>query len=153
MRPAERPSELPRIRPAVAADAPALAALEAMAFPHPWTSLQLVSELRQATALGWVAEDAAGTAGYSLFRRVLDEAELLRLAVAPARRRQGLATALVEQGLAALRDGGCAAAFLEVREDNRGAISFYERSGWQRAGRRNRYYPDGTDALLFRRPL
>jgi [ribosomal protein S18]-alanine N-acetyltransferase len=60
---------------------------------------------------------------------------------------------LVEQGLAELRAAGCATVFLEVRADNAPAIGFYERGGWHAAGRRARYYPDGVDALLYRRAL
>jgi [ribosomal protein S18]-alanine N-acetyltransferase len=145
------------VRRAVRADAAAIAMLERECFPHPWTELQVLGELTQPAPFCWVASAAAGDGatlvGYALFRRVLDEAELLRLAVAPSRRRLGLAAALVEGGLAELRASDCAVAFLEVREDNAGAIGFYEANGWHRAGRRTRYYPDGADALLYRRSL
>ncbi|HET9768161.1 MAG TPA: ribosomal protein S18-alanine N-acetyltransferase [Thermoanaerobaculia bacterium] len=142
------------VRSAVAGDAEAMAALEPTAFPHPWSRAQLASELAGAQSLGLVAHDASGAlAGYVIFRRVLDEAELLRLAVRREHQRLGLATALVARGLVELRAGGCAVAFLEVRADNDAAIRFYERTGWETAGRRSRYYPDGTDALLYRRAL
>jgi len=138
----------------VAADAGAMAALELASFPHPWTRAQVASELALASSLALVAHDADGAlAGCVLFRRLLDEAELLRLAVARERQRRGLATALVARGLDELRAAGCATAFLEVRADNAAAIGFYERGGWQFAGRRSRYYPDGVDALLYRRVL
>lgn len=131
----------------------AMAALEVLAFPHPWTPDQLAVELQGLASLGLIAEDGGELLGYALFRRVLDETELLRLAVVPGRRRGGLASALVERGLSTLRAAGCAVAFLEVREDNAGAIGFYQASGWHAAGRRPRYYPDGADALLYRRAL
>ena len=131
-----------------------MAALELASFPHPWTRTQLASELALASSLALVAHDADGTlAGYVLFRRMLDEAELLRLAVTRERQRLGLATTLVARGLDELQTAGCATAFLEVRADNQPAIGFYERNGWQTAGRRARYYPDGVDALLYRRAL
>ena len=136
------------------ADADAMTALELASFPHPWTRAQLSSELAHPSSLALVANDADGTlAGYVLFRHLLDEAELLRLAVVRQRRRRGLATALVARGLDELRTAGCATAFLEVRADNTPAIGFYERSCWQTAGRRARYYPDGVDAVLYRRAL
>jgi [ribosomal protein S18]-alanine N-acetyltransferase len=142
------------LRSALAGDAEAMAALEPAAFPHPWSRAQLASELAGTPSLGLVAHDASGAlAGYVLFRRILDEAELLRLAVRRQHQRLGLATTLVSRGLAELRSGGCAVAFLEVRADNDAAIRFYERTGWEAAGRRSRYYPDGTDALLYRRAL
>jgi len=131
-----------------------MAALELAAFPHPWTRAQLASELAHASSLALVAHDADGAlAGHVLFRRMLDEAELLRLAVVRQRQRRGLATALVARGLDELRTAGCVTAFLEVRADNHPAIELYERSGWQTAGRRARYYPDGVDAVLYRRTL
>jgi ribosomal-protein-alanine N-acetyltransferase len=139
------------MRHAVAEDVEALARLELTSFPQPWNRLQLAAELRQPGALGLVAEEAGRIAGYALFRRVLDEAELLRLATDESWRRRGLATMLVERGLAQLRGAGCANVFLEAREDNAGAVAFYAGMGWQLDGRRKRYYADGADALLFRR--
>lgn len=138
----------------MAADADSIAALELASFPHPWTRAQLSSELALGSSLAFVAHDGDGSlTGYVLFRRILDEAELLRLAVTENRRHLGLATALVARGLDELRAAGCATAFLEVRADNAPAIGFYERAAWQIAGRRSRYYPDGCDAVLYRRPL
>jgi len=153
----DAPLAVVRVRAAVPGDAAAIAMLERESFPHPWTELQVLGELTHPAPFCWVAStsgaDGAPLAGYALFRRVLDEAELLRLAVAVSLRRRGLAEALVERGIAELRAHDCETAFLEVREDNAGAIGFYEATAWTLAGRRRRYYPDGTDALLYRRSL
>jgi ribosomal protein S18 acetylase RimI-like enzyme len=104
--------------------------------------------------------DAAATApheepiaGYALFRRVLDEAELLRVAVAPAARRHGIAHLLVGRGLRELAADGVRVCFLEVRAGNAAAIALYEALGFALAGRRPGYYPDGETALVFARPL
>ena len=134
-----------------------MAAIERTVFPHPWTAAQLAQELRLPSGLALVAETipaaASGIAGFALFRRVLDEAELLRLAVTPGWRRRGVGEALVRRGLALLRHEGARSVFLEVRADNAAAIGFYAAGAWQSAGHRVRYYPDGVDALLFRRDL
>jgi len=143
----------PTLRGGTPADAEALAALELAVFPHPWTAPQLAHELRLPSALAVVAEAAREVAGFALFRRVLDEAELLRLAVAAPLRRRGLASALVARGLALLQRAGVRSVFLEVRADNAPAIGFYEAAAWKAAGRRARYYPDGVDALLYRREI
>jgi ribosomal-protein-alanine N-acetyltransferase len=149
----------PVLRAAQETDAPALAALEELVFPHPWTAAQLASELRlpTAVALAVVAPSngraPSGVIAFALFRRLFDEAELLRLAVLPEWRQRGLARELVEHGLARLRQLGVASAFLEVRADNATAIRFYERGGWTLTGHRARYYPDGAHARLYRRAL
>ena len=80
----------------------------------------------------------------------MDEIELLALAVVPAARRQGIATALHQVMLSALAP---AVAYLEVRADNHEAQALYRRLGYRDSGQRKAYYanPDGsrTDALLM----
>ncbi len=85
--------------------------------------------------------------GFVAYRVVLDEGEILNLAVEAAARRQGVAAAL----LGAVRPLA-AEWFLEVRESNVGARSLYERLGFALCGRRTRYYSDGEDATLYRWP-
>jgi ribosomal-protein-alanine N-acetyltransferase len=41
---------------------------------------------------------------------------------------------------------------LEVRADNCGALALYSGHGFREVGRRRRYYPDGSDAVLMERP-
>ncbi|GAA0791483.1 ribosomal protein S18-alanine N-acetyltransferase [Marinobacterium sediminicola] len=94
--------------------------------------------------------------GYCLFSRVLDEAELLRIAIAPDARQRGLGARLLSHAETALRESGTAQLFLEVRLSNQPAQQLYRRAGWQQSGRRKDYYPlaDGReDALIFSRTL
>jgi ribosomal-protein-alanine N-acetyltransferase len=77
------------------------------------------------------------------------EAELLRMAVDPARRGEGWGRSLLEACQRDLANAGMVNLFLEVRAGNAAAIQLYRRCGWQRCGRRGGYYPDGEDALLF----
>jgi ribosomal protein S18 acetylase RimI-like enzyme len=78
------------------------------------------------------------------------EAELLRIAVDPAHRGQGLGRTLLEACQRDLAAAGMVNLFLEVRAANAAAIQLYRRCGWERCGLRAGYYPDGEDALLFR---
>jgi len=39
--------------------------------------------------------------------------------------------------------------WLEVHEENRAAIRFYERHGFVKVSRRSNYYPDGKAALNY----
>ena len=101
---------------------------------------------------GWVAEQEGKVVGFLVARRMADEMEILNVAVEPALRRRGVARRLLEATLAFGRASGAKRAFLEVRESNAGAISFYVRQGFAPAGRRPRYYADPPeDALVLAR--
>ena len=71
------------------------------------------------------------------------------LAVDPARRRTGVATALLLELFERVGDDN-ARFTLEVRTSNAPAIDLYERFGFRTAGTRRRYYQDnGEDALIM----
>ena len=72
----------------------------------------------------------------------------MNVAVDPERRREGIATALIER---LFEEAGAEARYtLEVRVSNHGAIAMYERFGFRAAGHRRRYYHDnGEDALIM----
>ena len=129
-----------------------LAALHAEAFGSPWDARAFTNLLAQPGVLLGVEAD-----GFILIRVVLDEAEILTLAVRPDARRQGLGRRLVERACVAAEDAGAASLFLEVAEDNAAARALYARAGFVEIGRRKAYYPgpDGRriDALALRRDL
>ncbi|HSS76356.1 MAG TPA: ribosomal protein S18-alanine N-acetyltransferase [Thermoanaerobaculia bacterium] len=139
------------IRPARAEDLDRIAVLEEAAFEDSWPRELLSYELTHSRTFLLVAsrDDEAPLPGYVLFHYVAGEAELLRLAVEPVERRQGLGRLLVERGLERLRQESIQACFLEVRKDNEAAIQLYRGMGFERVGRRRGYYRDGTDALIL----
>ncbi len=155
-----------RLRAAVPDDLDRLAELEQLCFPDPWPIHLVGQELRNPSTLVLVvlAESAAPAmpeasewdapvAGYASFRQGGGEAELLRLAIDPGARRQGLARTLIDAGLERLRPAGVERCFLEVRPDNEPAIACYLAMDFRYAGRRPGYYRDGTDALVYARTL
>lgn len=80
-------------------------------------------------------------AGFCSWRQTAPgEAELLNLAVDPAFRRRGVASALLE----ALHARTQCMVFLEVAAPNTAAIALYRRHGWEQVGIRPGYYSDGT---------
>ncbi len=99
---------------------------------------------------------AAKSTGFSLVRTVAGESELLLIAVAPDRHRQGIGTALLDDFLARARDAGATRVHLEVRDGN-AATSMYQAAGFAPVGRRRNYYraSDGQrfDALTFARAI
>lgn len=139
-----------RLRPGTAADLAALCAVETAATSIPWSSGQLADSLTRHRML--LAEGAGRVLGYAVFRELIDEAELLNIAVLPDARRQGIGRVLLGGVRAALApEVHCL--HLEVRAGNAPAIALYEREGFVRVGVRRGYYPaaDGReDALLMR---
>ncbi|WP_182524492.1 ribosomal protein S18-alanine N-acetyltransferase [Nocardioides dongkuii] len=100
-----------------------------------------------------VAEVDGVVVGHAVVSAVADIAELQRIAVTPAHRRSGLATALLDEGCRLARQEGADRLLLEVREDNLGALRFYAALGFVEVDRRARYYRDGTTAVVLRRAL
>jgi ribosomal-protein-alanine N-acetyltransferase len=96
-------------------------------------------------------------AGFIVSRLAAGEAEILSVAVAPARRSRGLAGKLLDLHLRRLAGLGVTAVFLEVDEDNAPARRLYGRAHFRDVGRRPAYYarPEGppANALVLRRDL
>jgi len=94
--------------------------------------------------------------GFALSRRVLDEEELLLLAVDPAKRGHGVGARLLQRVLQGARERGVRRLFLEMRDGN-GAETLYRRYGFSPVGRRRHYYRRGSgaprDAITFARAL
>jgi ribosomal-protein-alanine N-acetyltransferase len=96
-----------------------------------------------------VAEADGTVVGHAVASAAGDVAELQRIAVAPAYRRSGVASALLaEVARRALADGALRL-LLEVREDNAAARAFYEAHGFGEVGRRPAYYRDGAAAVVL----
>lgn len=133
------------------AHAAALAAIHAGAFPatEAWSARSFATQLALPGVFALI--DPAG--GMVLARAVAGEAEILTIGVAPAARRQGVGARLLAAAMDIAAGGGAQEIFLEVSAANPAAQALYRAAGFAEAGRRRAYYPDGSDALLLRRPL
>ena len=78
--------------------------------------------------------------GFVLTRRIIDEAEILTIAVTDIMRSQGLGHALCLQCFDLLAKHGTSKIFLEVREDNFPAQALYKKLGFVKTGQRRNYY-------------
>jgi ribosomal-protein-alanine N-acetyltransferase len=92
-------------------------------------------------------EDSGVLLGYALFWHVVDELQLLNLAVAIPARRRGIGRALMDDLIGYGRANGVARILLEVRAGNAAAIALYEQLGFTRFNVRERYYADDEDAI------
>ncbi len=125
-----------------------LADLHAEAFEPCWGATTLADLLAQAGVFAVANPD-----GFILCRTVVDEAEILTVAVRSEARRGGLGQRLVEAASGFARQSGAARLFLEVAEDNPAARALYARCGFVAEGRRRGYYArpgrPSVDALLL----
>lgn len=113
-----------------------------------WSSQGLAEFVTLPGVVALMSERDEKPTGFILGRMTVDAAEVLNLAVRAEYRRQGEGRALLEELLRRFAKAGVSRVFLEVRETNRGAMAFYERAGFRRAGRREGYYQDPREAAL-----
>lgn len=138
------------IRPMTVDDLDDALIIERASFSQPWTREMFEAELcENPCARFFVAETASGLAGYIGGWVVIDDMQVVSLAVKPDARRRGIAGRLLERLFESAGDE-LRRASLEVRRSNRAAIAMYERFGFRRAGVRAGYYDDPKeDALLM----
>lgn len=136
-----------RIRPAAEADLPEIARIERQLFSDPWAPGAFSGLLGP---FAYVAVLEPEVVGYLFAYRVLDEAEILNLAVDSQHQRVGIGRELVARGLSELGAVGVRRAYLEVRESNQPAQAFYRHFGFHTVGRRRGYYArPREDALVL----
>ena len=138
-------------------DAAAIAALHGASFHRGWSDGEIERLLIDRNVVAHRAMVGRSLAGFILSRLIAGEAEILSVAVAPARRGRGLSRRLLDLHLRRLAALGTRAVFLEVDEDNLPARRLYARAGFHEVGRRESYYQDRpgkrTAALVLRRDL
>ena len=144
----------------------AMEVMEAAFDPHwgeAWNQRQLAntlalpgSHLLLANAHGQLAERDEDIAGFILSRLVMDEEELLLIAVSPDRRNNGVGQALLSDFIDQSRSRGATKVFLEMRANN-SAESLYRKAGFEPIGLRKDYYKTATgsriDAITFAKTL
>ena len=116
-------------------------------FGEGWSRVQCDGMLGDANCWVVVAEQEGEPAGFAMARMIVDEAELLLIAVRPAYRGRGIGRDLLEQIQAGAADRGAKRLHLEVRDGNR-AADLYHGAGFEKIGRRRDYY-SGQDGERF----
>ena len=129
-----------------------IAALEKICFSDPWSEKSVASELDNKLAFWLVATEGDTVAGYIGSQTVMDETDMMNVAVHPDFRRRGIAEALVNALVEQLKTMGSHCLTLEVRASNAPAIALYEKLGFAQIGRRKNYYRNPReDALILRK--
>lgn len=129
-----------------------IAELEKICFSDPWSEKSIASELNNELAFWLTAIEGDLVAGYIGSQTVIDETDMMNVAVHPDFRRKGIAEALVNALVEALKSRGSRCLTLEVRASNVPAITLYEKLGFSQIGRRKNYYRNPReDALILRK--
>lgn len=129
-----------------------IAALERICFPDPWSRNMLAEELDNALSAFLVALDAGGrVAGYAGLQVILDEGNILNIAIRPDCRK-GVAKKLLKVFLDFAQGNRLSFLTLEVRASNYPAIALYGAHSFRGVGRRKNYYEHPReDAIIMTR--
>ena len=129
-----------------------VAALEKQCFSDPWSENSVASELNNPLSLWLVAVDDENLAGYVGSQTIMNETDMMNIAVDEGYRRQGIAQLLVEALVEQLKKVESRCLTLEVRISNAPAIALYEKLGFEQVGKRPNYYRNPKeDALILRK--
>ena len=142
------------IRDADPTDIGAVVAIDRVSFSEPWSEGMFRVHLRGGVNTFLVAHDGWRIVGFAIAHTVVDESELLNIAVDPSMRRRGIGTILLDAICKRCAMQGAASITLDVRVSNSTARALYLSHGFVQVGLRCSYYhmPE-EDALILRATL
>lgn len=142
------------IRKIEKAELPQIAILETKIFPDSWSEKALEETLEQSNAFILGGLEREKLIAYLIVYHVLDEGEIVRIAVEESWRRTGVAGHLLLALENICEDKGIVNLFLEVREHNETAVAFYKDKGFVETGIRKNFYTNPIeDGILMCRGL
>lgn len=144
-------------------DVDALAEIHRRSFPRPWSGDDMAALLAETTTVKALALRQQPlfarrrAVGFVMLRSVVDEAEILTIAVDPAHRGRGHGRRLLEEAARRLYRDHVRSLFLEVEATNHIALGLYLSLGFEQIGERAGYYLQATGepgtALVMRLQL
>ncbi|HEL1597078.1 TPA: ribosomal protein S18-alanine N-acetyltransferase [Streptococcus suis] len=124
-----------------------LAVMESVYEQSPWTLEQIASSMSSQDEDYYLAYEGQELVGFLAVQTVLDEMEILQIAVRADFQRMGIASQLMATVMD--WDGDI---FLEVRESNSAAQALYTRQHFAKIGKRKDYYRHPVeDAVIMKR--
>ena len=133
-------------------DLTAIETIERQSYPTPWSRSMFASELAKPSSLslGAFETEQDTLVGYLIISRYVDAWHVMNVAIAPERRRLGIARMLLDRLFEVTASDERRGYTLEVRVSNEGAIKLYEGLGFVARGVRRGYYTDNReDALIM----
>ena len=121
-----------------------LADIHKASFSRGWSDGEFEALLAQDSYRCLVArksgKSVATPAGFVLIKQILDEAEIITIAVKPSARKKGVAARLMGEAIRRMETDRVNALFLEVDEANHSAVALYKRLGFTVMDKRDGYY-------------
>jgi ribosomal-protein-alanine N-acetyltransferase len=139
-----------RIKRATESDLPKIVLIENSSFDQPYPFDMLKKLLQQYGDSFLVAEESGKLVGYCSASMKGGSAHLISIGVLREYRRRGVGTSLLKHLIRFLRKGGVDELWLEVKSENKEAVSLYEKFGFERLNIVEDYYSDGSAALRMR---
>lgn len=131
------------LRPIQLHDLDQLMAIEAVAYPFPWSRGNFIDSIVAGYRVCKRVDAEGRWLGYFVAMAGVDETHLLNLTVVPQHQHQGHARAMLDELVRWSAERAAARLWLEVRASNLRAQALYRRYGFQDAGQRRGYYPAG----------
>lgn len=147
------------VTPIGADDSEALQAIHEKSFYHAWDEATFSSFLADPQIFGFMVRPIGKpekVLGFVLCRLVIDEAEIITIAVHPRYRGKKIGQKLMDAVFRYLYHERAKVLFLEVDEKNSAALKLYKSFGFNEVGRRPGYYQTDkghSDALIMRRTI
>ena len=128
--------------------------IEVMSFSVPWAK-PIFGEI---TSVPWLkfftVLDDEKIIGYCGLNHILDEGQIINIAVHPDYRRRGIGNLLMDEMITYAKNNEIVLLTLEVRQSNTAARTLYEKYGFYAVGIRPGYYTHPTeDAVLMNKDL
>ncbi len=124
--------------------------IESSSNPTPW-KIDTFKQVLEVRTMSFVIKDENKIIAFCIASKVLDECHLQNISVIDGFRNQGLGSYVIEILTGRAKIFGLKVIFLEVRESNKVAISFYKKLNFKEVGRREGYYKkdSGRESALL----
>lgn len=148
------------IRPATYKDISKVISINWETLPEHYDNSFFDELMRDSPETFLVAEDGNEVIGYIMCRLeygftmikrfgLAKKGHIVSVAVIESYRKKGIGIALVEEVMKMMRVKGCSETYLEVRMTNEPAVKLYEKLGFIKSSKIEKYYRDGEAALLM----
>lgn len=123
--------------------------IEQNLFSVPWTKEGFLTYLMEKDTMFFVVEEKERILGYCSMMTVLDEGDILNVAVRSDRQKEGIGQFLVDSMLRMAEMQGIRLVHLEVRQGNGTARRLYQRLGFKEDGLRRDYYENPVENAVL----